>query len=138
MVEDPPFADHGLEILSEQACLRLLETGRIGRVGICHGAVPAVLPVTYALVGGEVMFFTGSGVKLKAALRTQSVAFEVDHFDVDDNSGWSVLVIGRASLAGPVATARAQAVGLYPWPAGARHNLIRIRHELISGRRVLN
>jgi uncharacterized protein len=135
--EDPPFADDGLEILSEHECLRLLETAKIGRVAVCQGAVPAVMPVAYALVGGEVMFFTGSGVKLNAALQTQSVAFEVDHIDIDKQSGWSVLVVGQATAAGEASTARAEAVGLYPWAAGPRHHLVRIRPELISGRRLL-
>jgi uncharacterized protein len=135
--EVPPFADNGLEILSEQECLRLLGTARIGRVAICQGAVAAVLPVAYALVGGEVMFFTGTGIKLNAALQTQSVAFEVDDIDFDHKTGWSVLVIGRASTASVAAAARAEAVGLYPWAAGSRHHLVRIRPEMISGRRLL-
>jgi nitroimidazol reductase NimA-like FMN-containing flavoprotein (pyridoxamine 5'-phosphate oxidase superfamily) len=135
--EVPPFADNGLEILTESECLRLLGTERIGRVAICQGAVPAVLPVTYAVVGGEVMFFTGSGVKLNAALKSQSVAFEVDHIDIDTKSGWSVLVVGSASPASDAAIARAESVGLYPWAAGPRHHLVRIRSELISGRRLL-
>jgi uncharacterized protein len=68
------FADEGLEILDEQQCLRLLESARIGRVAVCLGAILAVLPVTYAVVGGEVVFFTGTGIKLGAAMRGQSVA----------------------------------------------------------------
>jgi uncharacterized protein len=133
----PPFADNGLEILTESECLRLLGTERIGRVAICQGAVPAVLPVAYAVVGGEVMFFTGSGVKLNAALKSQSVAFEVDHIDIEKKSGWSVLVVGPATPAGEAAVARAEAVGLFPWAAGSRHHLVRIRPELVSGRRLL-
>jgi uncharacterized protein len=131
------FADEGLEILSEQECLRLLGTARIGRVAICLGAIPAVLPITYALVGGEVMFFTGTGIKLNAAMSGQSVAFEVDDIDVDHECGWSVLVVGQILDAGPGSRARAQALGLYPWAAGERHHLIRIRQEMVSGRRIL-
>jgi uncharacterized protein len=137
MAESAPHRQDGLEVLGEHECLRLLETGRIGRIAFCQGAVPSVLPVAYALVGGEVMFFTGTGTKLNAALQALSVAFEVDQIDVHNKSGWSVLVVGKASTASPASTARAEAVGLYPWAAGPRHHLVRIRAEQISGRRIL-
>jgi uncharacterized protein len=131
------FADEGLEVLSEHESLQLLENARIGRVAVCLGGIPAVMPVNYALVGGEVMFFTGAGIKLNAALRGQSVTFEVDDIDVDHQCGWSVLVIGRLVDAGLRARARAEALGLYPWAPGARHHLLRIRREMVSGRRIL-
>jgi uncharacterized protein len=137
MNPDTEFADEGLEILSDQECLRLLETVRVGRVAICMGSIPAVLPVTFALVGGEVMFFTGSGIKHNAAMRSQSVAFEVDDIDVDHECGWSVLVVGPMVDAGPASTVRAEALGLYPWAPGHRRHLVRIRPEMISGRRIL-
>lgn len=131
------FADNGLQVLSEPECVRLLEGSRVGRMATVLGGVPAVLPVTYAMVGGDVMFFTGEGVKLNAARRSEWVSFEVDHIDLEEQWGWSVLVAGRASVAARGARARAEALGLYPWAAGDRPHLVRIRPELISGRRVL-
>jgi uncharacterized protein len=131
------LTDEGLEILDDHECLRLLGTVRIGRVAISRGAVPVVLPVTFALVGGEIMFFTGTGIKLNAALEGGTVAFEVDDIDVDSESGWSVLVVGCAGPASPSSRARAEALGLYPWAAGDRQQLVRIRPEFVSGRRLL-
>jgi nitroimidazol reductase NimA-like FMN-containing flavoprotein (pyridoxamine 5'-phosphate oxidase superfamily) len=135
--ERTEFADEGLEILSDRQCLELLRTARVGRLAVCMGAIPAVLPVTFGLVGGDVMFFTGTGLKLNAALRKQSVAFEVDEIDLTSESGWSVLVVGRAVAAEAAARARAEALGLYPWAPGERHHLVRIRPELMTGRRIL-
>jgi nitroimidazol reductase NimA-like FMN-containing flavoprotein (pyridoxamine 5'-phosphate oxidase superfamily) len=129
--------DEGLEILDESECLRLLGTVRVGRVAINRGAIPVVLPVTFALVGGDIMFFTGTGTKLNAALEGGPVAFEVDDIDVDAESGWSVLVVGRAVPADGWSRAQAEALGLYAWAAGERHHLVRIRREFVSGRRVL-
>lgn len=129
--------DDNLEILDERECLRLLGTVRLGRVAISRGEVPVVLPVNFALVGGEIMFFTGLGSKLNAALQGRTVAFEVDEIDVESESGWSVLVAGRAEPAEGPSRARAEALGLYPWAAGDRHQLVRIRMEFISGRRLL-
>ena len=137
MYKHEEFSDEGLAILSEQECLRLLGLSRVGRVGICLGAVPAVLPVNYRLVGSDVMFLTGPGVKLDAATRGQSVAFEVDEIDVSEERGWSVLVVGPLVDVGPVSGTRAEALGLYPWAPGRRHHLIRLRPEMVSGRRIL-
>jgi uncharacterized protein len=137
LYQQEEFSDEGLAILSDQECLRLLESTHIGRVGICLGAVPAVLPVNYRVVGGDVMFLTGPGIKLDAAMRGQSVAFEVDEIDVVQERGWSVLVVGPLVEVGPVSRTRAEALGLYPWAAGRRQHLIRLRPEMVSGRRIL-
>jgi nitroimidazol reductase NimA-like FMN-containing flavoprotein (pyridoxamine 5'-phosphate oxidase superfamily) len=132
----PGAIDEGLEVLDEEECLGLLASARVGRVAIGMGAVPAVLPVNYVLVGSDVMFFTGPGLKLNAALEGRSVAFEVDNIDVKRHMGWSVLVAGPISPADPGSRPRAEALGLYPWVAGDRHHLIRIRPESVSGRRI--
>jgi hypothetical protein len=131
------FSDEGLAILSDQECLRLLGVSNVGRVGICLGAIPAVLPVNYRLVGSDVMFLTGPGIKLDAARRGQSVAFEVDEIDAREERGWSVLVVGPLVDVGPVSGSRAEALGLYPWAPGRRQHLIRLRPEMVSGRRIL-
>src|ERR1700737_2357389 len=118
--------DEGLEILDERECLRLLGTVRVGRVAISRGAVPVVLPVTFAMVGGDIMFFTGTGMKLDAAQDSRAVSFEVDEIDAIAEQGWSVLVVGRARLASQASKARAIALGLYPWASGDRQQLVQI------------
>jgi uncharacterized protein len=57
----------GLDLLSEQECRWLLGQAHVGRVAVGAGALPAVFPVNYALVGDEILFFTGEGTKLRAA-----------------------------------------------------------------------
>ena len=131
------LADEGLEILDEEECLRLVDTVRVGRVAIARGAVAAVFPVTFARVGGDIMFFTGSGTKFDAAQEGMMVSFEVDEIDPLAEQGWSVLIVGHAELATEASKSRAQALGLYPWAAGDRRSLVRIRPEFVSGRRVL-
>lgn len=126
-----------MEILDEEESLKLVRGARIGRVAVCQDGIAAVLPVAYVLVGRDIFFFTGHGTKWQAALRQQSVTFEVDEFDVGSESGWSVMVVGRALAASAAAAARAKALGLYPWAAGERHYLVRLRPDLVSGRRVL-
>ena len=61
---------HDLEILSPTECLRLLEKGRIGRVGFISDGQPHVLPVNYlASDAGEVVFRTTDGSVLTAVAR---------------------------------------------------------------------
>jgi len=131
------LADEGLEILDDDECLRLLATTAIGRVAISFGELAAVLPVRFALVGSDIVFFTGEGTKLDAARAGRMVSFEVDHFEPEGHDGWSVLVTGSCTLAAASLVARAEALGLYPWAAGNRHRLVRIRPDFLSGRRLL-
>jgi hypothetical protein len=65
------------------------------------------------------------------------VSFEVDEIDASEERGWSVLVVGPLVDVGPVSGSRAEALGLYPWAPGRRQHLIRLRPEMVSGRRIL-
>jgi nitroimidazol reductase NimA-like FMN-containing flavoprotein (pyridoxamine 5'-phosphate oxidase superfamily) len=128
--------DSGLEILDESECIRLLRTVRIGRVAVSLGEVAAVLPVNFAMLGADILFFTGTGVKLNAALSAATVSFEADEIDVDAHTGWSVLAVGPTERTDRGMRARVEALGLYPWAAGDRHYLVRIRPTFLSGRRI--
>jgi uncharacterized protein len=130
------LVDNGLEILNEAECIHLLGTVKVGRIAITAGEIPVVLPVNFGLVGGEILFFSGSGLKLVAADERRTVSFEADDFDVAARTGWSVLVAGRLERAGDIGRSRARDLGLYPWAAGDRHALVRIRPTFWSGRRL--
>jgi hypothetical protein len=128
--------DDGIEVLGEDECRALLAQETVGRIGLSVDALPAILPVNYAMVEGSIVFRTGEGGKLRAAVCRTIVAFEVDHIDPIRAEGWSVLVVGMAE---PVA-ASAQMPGSAiptPWAGGPRQQLVRIRPEVISGRRVI-
>lgn len=126
----------GLEILSEEESLRLLGTAGIGRIGISLGAMPAILPVNYALLNGDIVFRTGEGLKLRAALHHTVVAFQVDRADPTSHEGWSVLVVGTARELADADLEAARRVPVTPWAPGERGHLVRIRPEFISGRRI--
>jgi nitroimidazol reductase NimA-like FMN-containing flavoprotein (pyridoxamine 5'-phosphate oxidase superfamily) len=129
--------DNGLQILTEEECHDLLGRGRVGRVGVTMGALPAIFPVNYAVVDGDVVFFTGDGVKLRAALERAVVAFEVDHIDAAGRTGWSVMLIGLAEdVADPRQLAAVGRLDLRPLAGGDRSHAVRIRPQFISGRRV--
>ena len=129
--------DNGLEILSPEQCLDLLGRATVGRVAVTVGALPAIFPVNCALLGDDIVFLTGEGTKLRAALAGAVVAFQVDHFDEIDGSGWSVMAVGLAEeITDPVECRAAEAIHLRPLAAGDRTHFVRIRTEFLSGRRI--
>jgi nitroimidazol reductase NimA-like FMN-containing flavoprotein (pyridoxamine 5'-phosphate oxidase superfamily) len=129
--------EDGVEVLDEAECLELLARSSIGRVAVTIGAVPAVFPVNYRLVDRSILFRTGAGTKLDAAVRRAVVAFEVDEVDPLYHEGWSVLVVGMADeLTDPDLLERARRMPLEPWAPGDRPFLVRIGLDYVSGRRI--
>jgi nitroimidazol reductase NimA-like FMN-containing flavoprotein (pyridoxamine 5'-phosphate oxidase superfamily) len=129
---------NGLEVLSRAECLRLLAQSRVGRVVVTDRALPAAFPVNFALLDEDVVFMTTTGSKLEAAQGEEVMAFEADDIDPVLHSGWSVLVQGLASvLSDPVELEQARALGLEPWAPATQFQFVRIRAELVSGRRLL-
>ena len=129
--------DEGLELLSEEECRALLADAGVGRVAITLGALPAVLPVNYGLLEGDIVFLTGEGTKFQAALRQSIVAFEVDEIDPLQEGGWSVLAIGVAhEMTDESELAAARALGIRPWVQGARTHFVRLHPEMLTGRRI--
>jgi hypothetical protein len=131
------LTNEGLELLTEEECVTLLAPGGVGRVGVTIAGLPVIMPVNYAYVDGEVVFRTGEGTKLNAATQRAVVAFEVDAFDAGSAAGWSVLVIGRSSVVtDPTELAHLDDYEITPWAGGLRNNYVRLRPELITGRRI--
>lgn len=128
----------GLEILGRGECLRLLGEASIGRVIYTEQALPAVQPVTFAVTRGSVVFRTAADSRLAAATRNTVVGFEADEFHPDTAEGWSVTIVGRASVVtDPVQRADLALLPLRQWSAGRPDDYIRIEVDRTSGRRTL-
>lgn len=128
---------HGLEKLDRDQCLTLLGTRSIGRVAVTIAALPAIFPVNFTLMDDDIVFRSSPGSKLTAAAQRAVVAFEVDDVDNMYHSGWSVLVVGPASeITDRAELERAERLPLTPWAPGSKGHYIRIRSELVSGRRI--
>ncbi len=122
-----------LDVLSTAECAAMLQTERLGRVGVSIDALPVILPVFYQVHDSCVWFFTEPGTKLAAAANNAVLAFEVDH--LDDDGGWSVLVIGRSSeVVDHAVIRRMQDAGLRAGAPGHRNHLICIPIQHLSGR----
>jgi hypothetical protein len=75
-----------------------LGRGSFGRIAITDGALPLILPVNYGLDGSKIVFYAKAGSLLHRACRGTIVAFEVDDFDALQGVGWSVAVVGVATV----------------------------------------
>ncbi|WP_113701553.1 pyridoxamine 5'-phosphate oxidase family protein [Nonomuraea lactucae] len=132
-----PIDSSGLLVLSREECLRLLSSTPIGRIVFTDRALPAVQPVTFRLDGESVVIRTAAGSKLAAATRHAVVAFEVDEFDPEARTGWSVTAVGHArAVHDPEEIERLSALPLTAWAPGERDHYIVVDVEQVTGRRI--
>ncbi|MCO5973477.1 pyridoxamine 5'-phosphate oxidase family protein [Actinoallomurus soli] len=131
------FDANGLEILDREECLTLMASVPVGRIVFTDRALPAIQPVNFVLQGEDVIIATASGSKLAAATSGAIVAFEVDAFDAGDEAGWSVTVLGQArAVYDSGELSGLSRLPLNPWIPGRRDHFIRIRSDVVSGRRI--
>lgn len=123
--------------LSRDECLQLLGQAKVGRVGLSIQALPAVLPVTFALYDDHVVIRIVPGTKLDTAAAGAVVAFEVDGYEPDGSAGWSVMVQGRAEpVTDPADLADLGRLVLESWALeGSADHYIRIGIATVTGRR---
>ena len=86
-----------------------------------------------------IVFRTAPGSKLTAADNELPVAFEVDGFDEDRRTGWSVVIGGKATtVEEPAQLARLDMLGVSPWAGLAeRTHWVRIRPYSMTGREII-
>jgi nitroimidazol reductase NimA-like FMN-containing flavoprotein (pyridoxamine 5'-phosphate oxidase superfamily) len=128
-----------LDVLDRDACLHLLASAPIGRVGLSVDALPVVLPVNFALDADaeRIVLRTAEGAKLRAALAGSVVAFQADHFDPMSHTGWSVLVRGSSRVLGEGPELdRLRRLPLQRWADSSADYWVSISIDLISGRRI--
>ena len=125
----------GIEILDSDECRRLLAQDEIGRVAVVIGATPMILPVNYALDGDTIVFRTMPGSRLDVG--QGHAAFEVDNFDRETKSGWSVLVTGDLHEVSWYQTKdmdHVKSLPVEPWAPGERELWLRLTPSYTTGR----
>ncbi|RPF20513.1 pyridoxamine 5'-phosphate oxidase family protein [Myceligenerans xiligouense] len=126
-----------LERLSAEECHMLLPTVPIGRIVFTENALPAIQPVSFVLNGPDIVFRTRRGSKLVAAAHQAIVAFEVDDYDPDLRTGWSVVLVGRASVVHDEnELTHLRSLPLEPWATGDRPHFVKVEPNMIHGRRL--
>lgn len=133
----PKIDSAGFEVLDEEECYTLLASVSLGHVGVVIDATPVILPVNYAVIDRQIVFATGLGSKLTAALSSSVVAFEADLVDEPGGVAWSVQGHGLSMVLEPGSDLEADATlavrSLAPLP---RHFLAKVRLRHVSGRRL--
>jgi uncharacterized protein len=127
---------HALEATSRREAVELLRTAALVRVVFTHRAIPAAIPVAFAVDGDGIVIRTGQDTRLRGAIGSV-VAIEADHFDRATGEGWSVILQGIAEeITDPVHRARAngQVPRLVP---GDLDVFVRVPMTNISGRRIV-
>lgn len=124
------------ETLAVSDCWALLRDSVVGRLAIVAGGEPDIFPVNHIVDHGSIVFRTAAGTKLATAVRHQ-VAFEVDGYDADDATAWSVVAKGTAhEISEMQESIRAMDLPLYPWHDGPKPHFVRIEPTSVTGRRL--
>jgi nitroimidazol reductase NimA-like FMN-containing flavoprotein (pyridoxamine 5'-phosphate oxidase superfamily) len=132
-LDRPPW----IEYLSPAECWKLLSLHPVGRVGVIVDSAPEIYPVNHVVDRQSVVFRTDAGNKLRGLERSPAVCFEADGINLDDCTGWSVLVKGRAvDVTSPDELTRVGTLPLHSWASDARPYWVRIIPREITGRRI--
>jgi nitroimidazol reductase NimA-like FMN-containing flavoprotein (pyridoxamine 5'-phosphate oxidase superfamily) len=132
-----PDTRTGLLELSPAECWELLAASTVGRLAVAVGSTPDIFPVNYFVRGSDIVIHTEAGTKLAAATMMAAAAFEIDHFDQETRSGWSVVVKGPGRE--PVHLAELMALEELadaPWVDAKKTRWIVITPDTVTGRRV--
>ncbi len=123
-------------------CLQLLARQRFGRLAVnVGGRAPAIRPVNYIFdaPSQSIVFRTARGSKLHGLLVRQQAAFEIDGIDLENRTGWSVVVTGVSEeVVSPPELRRLERLPLDPWAPGEKPHLVRLRVRTVSGRAVVD
>jgi uncharacterized protein len=126
-----------LKHLTRDECMRLMASVPVGRIVYTRQALPAVEVVNFTVDRGDIVFRTGAGDKLTAAISDAVVAFEADSMDFTRHTGWSVTVVGQCrTVTDSEQVCRLERSGLHPWAPGERKHFIKITPVIVNGRRL--
>lgn len=126
-----------LEAMSVEECWSLLPDSSVGRIAVAIKNKPDIFPVNYRVDGSSLVVKTAPGLKLAAATLGSGIAFEVDELDQMTQTGWSIVIKGRAIEIQTVdELLDADSLEIEPWAAGAKNRYFRLLPDDITGRRI--
>lgn len=124
------------EVLPRAECERLLAQAETARVAWVDKDRARVVPVAITVRDGAVLFRTGPGSKLDAAVAGVRFTVEAERLEPALHTGWSVEVVGRASVRAVAADEPEPAPWLIPWVPLDSVSLVAVAIEEIAGRRL--
>jgi len=125
----------GMAILDEDACWSRLATVGLARIAIAIAGDLEVFPVNIVVDDRSIVFRTGEGTKLAAAVIAPQVVVEADHVDSVTARAWSVVVKGRAERLERFADIYyAEELPLPTWTSHPKQWFVRVQPTEITGR----
>ncbi len=130
------FFDDELLLVPPDSCEALLASTHVGRVSLTIDALPAVLPITYQYLGGDIIIGMRDGPALRRLAHENVIALEIDNANSEDAT-WAVLVFGQAiEVTNPHERAECQAIDSASSPKRIAHSAyVRLRPHHITGYR---
>jgi uncharacterized protein len=107
----------------------------MGRLAVATLNCPDVFPVNHVVDGRTIVFRSGPGTKLDAALSAPAVAFELDGHDRERGLAWSVVVKGVAREIATNDTMPTIGARPVPWHGGYKLRWVRVIPSEVTGRR---
>ncbi len=130
------YIAQGTDVLTNEECWDLLARTSVGRLAIDIAGKPDIYPINYVVDGNSLLFRTGAGTKLAASALLHHVAFEIDGYEPQRRTAWSVVVKGRAEQVERMDEVfAAEDLPLFPWAAHPKPNFVRITPTEVTGRR---
>lgn len=114
-----------------------LRTESIGRiVTVAPDGTIDVSPINFATRAGEILIKSTLGTKFNNLAKHPATVFEVDGYDVEAKTAWSIVIHGHARIQAPEwAHAYADTTHLAPMIDVAAEHLVIITPERLSARR---
>jgi nitroimidazol reductase NimA-like FMN-containing flavoprotein (pyridoxamine 5'-phosphate oxidase superfamily) len=127
---------HGqLSDLLEDEAIELLASVPVGRLVFTLGGLPTVRPQNHVFDDGAVVISTHAGSATLTCVGS-IVAYEADNVDPVTQTGWSVIVTGRAELVEEPSAVERYATMVRPWVEHEIAYVIRIKADVINGFRL--
>jgi hypothetical protein len=125
-----------IQSLTREECLARLSHQRVGRVSVSKDALPLIVPVIYVRDGSDLVFRSPLDAAFAKLCDHAVIAFEVDGLSVVGDTGWSVHVVGVASMLTGAEELRQRGSGM-PTEAGLEtHRTVRMGIERVSGQQI--
>ncbi len=132
----------GMQVMEQAECWDLIREQPLGRLAVTMSGAPHIIPINHATRDGEILFVSVAGTKLEAVLQRPGLpaTFEVDDFDVDTRTGWSVIVRGHLHpVVDLVDHTSLDIAGRPIWLDGYRdRNWLRLVPDHVGGRRLVH
>jgi uncharacterized protein len=128
--------------LERDECVELLALTGFGRLAVSPPdwrTPPVIRPVTYVFdrSSQSIVFRSARGSKFTAMLLSGQAAFEIDGIEPAAETGWSVIVQGPIEeITNSAEISRLERLELHPWAPGEKPHWVRIRANVVSGRRI--